>query len=117
VCPLFKPMVVGRVPPLEFFAVSGVLGDFLDFIGARRHAKLWRGTGREVVGMPNVLIHKASELKAETRVVLEAELGRPLQDDEEVSIMAFAPHPAPAGKIAGRPRTSCKTTSNELTKN
>ena len=90
--------MIRRVLPLEFFAVSGVLGDLIDFIGARRHAKLWRGTGGEVVGMPNVLIHKASELKAETRVVLEAELGRSLQDDEEVSIMAFVPHPAPAGE-------------------
>jgi len=48
--------------------------------------------------MLNVLIHKASELKAETRVALEAELGRSLQDDEEVSIMAFFPHDAPTGK-------------------
>jgi hypothetical protein len=47
--------------------------------------------------MQNVLIHKASELKAETRVALEAELGRSLQDDEEVSIMAFVPHAAPTG--------------------
>jgi hypothetical protein len=47
--------------------------------------------------MPNVLIHKASELKAETRVALEAELGRLLQDDEEVSIMTFVPHAAPTG--------------------
>jgi len=55
--------------------------------------------------MPNVLIHKASELKAETRVALEAELGRSLQDDEEVSIMTFVPHAAPTGKArteAGR---------------
>ena len=48
--------------------------------------------------MPDVLIHKASELKAETRVALEAELGRSLQDDEEVSIMAFVPHDAPTGE-------------------
>ena len=48
--------------------------------------------------MPNVLTHKASELKAQTRVALEAELGRSLQDDEEVSIMVFVPHDAPMGK-------------------
>ena len=48
--------------------------------------------------MPNVLVHKASELKTETRVALEAELGRSLQDDEEVSIMAFVPHAAPIGE-------------------
>ena len=46
--------------------------------------------------MPNVLIHKASELRPETRAALEAELGRSLQDDEEVSIMAFVPHEAPS---------------------
>ena len=59
----------------------------------------------QVETMANVLIHKASELKAETRVALEAELGRLLQDDEEVSIMAFAPHAAPTGEArteAGR---------------
>ena len=47
--------------------------------------------------MTTVLIQKASELKAGTRLALEAELGRSLQDDEEVSIMAFVPHAAPTG--------------------
>jgi hypothetical protein len=47
--------------------------------------------------MSNVLIHKAGDPKAETRVALEPELGRSLQDDEEVSIMAFLPHAAPSG--------------------
>jgi hypothetical protein len=49
--------------------------------------------------MPNVLIHTASELKAETRVALEPELGRVLQDDEEVSIMAFVPHAGSSSKF------------------
>ncbi len=48
--------------------------------------------------MPDVLIHKASELRPETRAAVEAELGRSLQDDEEVSIMAFVAHEAPAGE-------------------
>ncbi len=48
--------------------------------------------------MQNVLIHKASELRPETRAAVEAELGRSLQDDEEVSIMAFLPHEAPTGE-------------------
>ena len=48
--------------------------------------------------MPNILIHKASELKPQTRAAVEAELGRSLQDDEEVSIMAFVPHEAPTGE-------------------
>jgi hypothetical protein len=43
----------------------------------------------------NVLVHKASELQPQTRAVLEAEFGRAFQDDEEVSIIAVAPHEAP----------------------
>ena len=55
--------------------------------------------------MPSLLIHRASELRTETRAALEVELGRSLQDDEEVSIMTFVPHAAPTGeahKEAGR---------------
>jgi hypothetical protein len=48
--------------------------------------------------MPNVLIHKANELKPQTRAAVEAELGRSLRDDENVSIMAFSTHDAPAGE-------------------
>ena len=55
--------------------------------------------------MPSLLIHRATELRTETRAALEAELGRSLQDDEEVSIMTFVPHAAPTGEAhtkAGR---------------
>ncbi|HEX5481748.1 MAG TPA: hypothetical protein VFZ08_03895 [Terriglobia bacterium] len=45
--------------------------------------------------MSSVLIHKVSEMRPQTRAALEVELGRSLGDDEEVSIMAFEPHPAP----------------------
>jgi NADH:ubiquinone oxidoreductase subunit B-like Fe-S oxidoreductase len=48
--------------------------------------------------MGNVLIHKASELRPQTRAALEAELGRSLGDDEEISIMAFVPHDTPTGE-------------------
>jgi hypothetical protein len=48
--------------------------------------------------MPSVLIHKVKEMKPEMRAALEAELGRSLKDDEEVSIMAFEPRPAPVGE-------------------
>jgi hypothetical protein len=48
--------------------------------------------------MGNVLIQKVRELRPGTRAALEAELGRSLRDDEEVSIMAFEPHVAPKGK-------------------
>ncbi|HEY2547654.1 MAG TPA: hypothetical protein VGI46_16400 [Candidatus Acidoferrum sp.] len=48
--------------------------------------------------MSNVLIHKANELKPQTRAALEAELGRSLKDDEDVSIMAFSTHESPVGE-------------------
>jgi hypothetical protein len=48
--------------------------------------------------MPNVLIHKANELRPETRAAVEAELGRSLRDDEDVSIMAFSMHDSPKGE-------------------
>ena len=41
--------------------------------------------------MSDLLVHKASELKPETRAAIEAEFGRALRDDEEVSIVARAP--------------------------
>jgi hypothetical protein len=53
----------------------------------------------------NILIHKANELKPQTRAAVEAELGRSLRDDEDVSIMAFPVHDSPAGEVrceAGR---------------
>ncbi len=53
-------------------------------------------------GMSNVLIHKARELKPQTRAAVEAELGRSLKDDEDVSIMAFEAHEAPAGEARSR---------------
>ncbi len=37
-------------------------------------------------------------MKPQMRAALEAELGRSLRDDEEVSIMAFEPHEAPTGE-------------------
>ena len=56
--------------------------------------------------MPNVLIYKARTLKPQTRAAVEAELGRALKDDEDVSIMAFGTHDAPA--IEARSRGSQK---------
>jgi hypothetical protein len=48
--------------------------------------------------MQDIAIHKAHELPADTRQVVERVLGRNLQDDEEVSIMALSPHEAPIGE-------------------
>lgn len=47
--------------------------------------------------MQNIAIHKVQELSADARQIVEQVLGRPLQDDEEVSIMAVAPHDDPKG--------------------
>jgi hypothetical protein len=52
--------------------------------------------------MPNVLIYKARALKPQTRAAVEAELGRSLNDDEDVSIMAFGTQEAPAGEARSR---------------
>jgi hypothetical protein len=48
--------------------------------------------------MHDALLHKAKEFKPATRAALEDELGRALQDDEEVSILTYAPHDAPTAE-------------------
>jgi hypothetical protein len=47
--------------------------------------------------MHSLLTHKASEIKPQTRAALEAEVGRPLKDEEQVSFIALIPHEAPIG--------------------
>jgi hypothetical protein len=59
--------------------------------------------------MANVLIHRADELKPQTRAAVEAELGRRLADDEDVSIMAFALHSAPSGEERDAARQGLET--------
>jgi hypothetical protein len=48
--------------------------------------------------MGNIAIHKANELPSDALRVVERVLGRVLEPDEEVSIMAFSPHDAPTGE-------------------
>jgi hypothetical protein len=48
--------------------------------------------------MGNIAIHRANELPPDVRRVVERVLGRTLEPDEEVSIMAFSPHDAPSGE-------------------
>jgi hypothetical protein len=43
----------------------------------------------------NIAVHKFRELPSDARQIVERILGRALEPDEEVSIMAFAPHSAP----------------------
>ena len=64
--------------------------------------------------MPNVLIHKASELRPETRRAVEAELGRSLEDGEEVSIMAFVTHEAPAGQARAEAQRNLQEHLNRI---
>ena len=48
--------------------------------------------------MENVSINWARDLPAPARTAIETLLGRSLGDDEEVTIMALDPHPAPSGE-------------------
>jgi hypothetical protein len=48
--------------------------------------------------MENIAIQKANELPSDARRAVEQVLGRALEHDEEVSIMAFSPHEAPTGE-------------------
>jgi hypothetical protein len=48
--------------------------------------------------MENVSISLARDLSASARSVVESLIGRSLRDDEEVSVMALDPHPAPSGE-------------------
>lgn len=46
--------------------------------------------------MKNIAIRKANELTSDVRRAVEQVLGRVLEHDEEVSIMAFSAHEVPA---------------------
>jgi hypothetical protein len=47
--------------------------------------------------MANSYVHKASDLVREERMLVERWLGRPLSDDETVSLNVYRPHRAPTG--------------------
>ncbi len=65
--------------------------------------------------MQNISIQKAGQLPPEARRAVERLLGRPLQAEEEVSVMALLPHEAPMGPekeaIARRLAKRIKTTA------
>jgi hypothetical protein len=50
----------------------------------------------EGLAMPNYSVHKASELASDERVLVERWLGRPLAEDESVSLNAIRPHGVPS---------------------
>jgi L-lactate utilization protein LutC len=47
--------------------------------------------------MPSSVLHKASELPPDIRQAVGRLLGRPLEPEEHVSVMAYRPHKAPNG--------------------
>jgi hypothetical protein len=49
--------------------------------------------------MQNISIQKTEDLSAAVRAALESLLGRALEADEEISIMAFRPHEAAQGPV------------------
>ena len=49
--------------------------------------------------MQNVSIQKAEDLSPEVKAALESLLGRPLDIDEEISVMAFRAHDSPQGPV------------------
>jgi hypothetical protein len=49
--------------------------------------------------MQNALLHKAKDLRPGTRAAIEQELGRALQDNEEISITAYLPHDEPGEAV------------------
>ncbi len=49
--------------------------------------------------MQNISIQKTEDLSTAVRAALESLLGRALEADEEISIMAFRPHEAAQGPV------------------
>ena len=45
--------------------------------------------------MPDHSIHRASDLPGDERLIVERWLGRPLSNDETISITAYRPHAGP----------------------
>ena len=46
--------------------------------------------------MPDHSVDKASDLASDERLLVERWLGRPLSNDETISVNAYRPHPAPS---------------------
>jgi hypothetical protein len=47
--------------------------------------------------MPDYSEHKAGDLARDERLLVERLLGRPLSNDETISVNAYRPHAAPTG--------------------
>ena len=64
--------------------------------------------------MENVSINWARDLPAAARAAIEKLLGRSLRDDEEVSVMALEPHPAPSGEARRQTTERLKSALDQL---
>jgi len=47
--------------------------------------------------MPSNALHRASDLPPDIQEAVARLLGRPLEPEEHISVMAYRPHPAPVG--------------------
>jgi hypothetical protein len=47
--------------------------------------------------MPDHSVHKAGDLARDERLLVERWLGRPLSNDETISVNAYRPHSSPTG--------------------
>ena len=69
--------------------------------------------------MSNSVVHKASDLPPDIRQAVSRLLGRPLELQEHISLMAFEPHKAPAGaaraELANRLKNRIDSTAAKLT--
>jgi len=52
---------------------------------------------RELCAMPDYSVHKAGDLARDERLLIERWLGRPISNDETISVNAYRPHVAPTG--------------------
>jgi hypothetical protein len=64
--------------------------------------------------MPDHSIHKAGDLARDERLLVERWLGRPLSNDETISVNAYRPHPAPAGEERETLRQEIVTQAREI---
>jgi hypothetical protein len=64
--------------------------------------------------MPDHSVHKASDLARDERLLLERWLGRPLSDDETISVNAYHPHSAPSAEEREVLRREIVTQAREI---
>jgi hypothetical protein len=68
--------------------------------------------------MPSSALHRASDLPPDIQQAVARLLGRPLEPEEHISVMAYRPHPAPVGderaELASRFKERIDKTSANL---